>query len=116
MTSPESVSSPARRRSALVLGLSVGSLVLTVLSALMVWGWTAFSSMEGNAAAGWALLILVPLGWFGVIVGTLLAVAALIVAIVKRAAVVLPIVATAIAVVIILLGIATGYGLFLTGI
>ena len=116
MTAPDLVTppTPARRTSGVAIGLGVASLAVTLISALIVWGWTAFSSLEGNSSAGWMLLLLIPLGWLGVFLGILLGVVGFIAAIVQRASFVTPIIAVAAAVVVIVLGVALGYGQFLT--
>jgi hypothetical protein len=115
MTAPDLVqpSDPARRSSGLAIGFGVASLAVTLISALIVWGWTAFSSIEGNSAAGWLLLLLVPLVWLGAGIGVILGVVALAVAIAKRASVAVGIIAVVVAVFVIVLGIAFGYGPFI---
>ena len=113
MTTPAPQPAPTRRGSALVIGLSVASIVITVAGVAMVGGWTAFSSIEGNSAAGWLLLLLVPLGWLGAGIGAILGIVALVIAIVKRASIVVAIIAVAVAAIVIALGIAFGYGPFI---
>ena len=114
MTTPAPQPAPTRRGSALVIGLSVASIVITVAGVAMVGGWTAFSSIEGNSSAGWLLLLLVPLAWLGTLLGFLLGVVALIVAIVKKAPIVLAAVAVVVSISAIVAGVAFGYFEFIT--
>ena len=110
-TAPSAV--PARRASVLAIGLGVASIAMTVIGAVVVAGWTAFSSIEGNSAAGWLLLLLVPLAWLGAGIGLILGIVALVVAIAKRASIVVGITAVVVPVLVIVLGIAFGYGPFI---
>ena len=102
---------PARGTSVLAIGPGGASIGMTVIGAVVVAGWTAFSSIEGNSAAGWLLLLLVPLAWLGAGIGLILGIVALVVGIAKRASVVVPIIA--VAVLVIVLGIGFGYGPFI---
>ena len=114
MTTPAPQPAPTRRGSALVIGLSVASIVITVAGVAMVGGWTAFSSIEGNSSAGWLLLLLVLLAWLGTLLGFLLGVVALIVAIVKKASIVLAAIAAVVSIGAIVAGVVFGYFEFIT--
>ena len=116
MVAPHPLPAPPRAASGVVIGLATVSIVIALFTAAVNGGWLAFSSADGNASAGYLLLILVPLGWVGVFIALVLGVIALIVAGVKRASTVIAIVAVVIAVGVIVAGIAAGFGQFLVAL